>query len=98
MAVLELPQVWLVMDLCPVVLLSFIRVLGDDIVAELHGPLCFCVLLGEQVVQDVLVALDELFRVSLTVLNLLIAISLDPHEESSHLGLVKLLEFLFFLG
>lgn len=56
-----------------------------------------CVLLVQQIVQDVLVSLDEALGILLTMLELLVTITLDALEQSSEgeLLLVAKLGFLF---
>ena len=49
----------------------------------LEGALCLCCLLIEQVIQNVLVALDQSLRVLLAMLQLLVPVSLNALEQRS---------------
>jgi hypothetical protein len=64
----------------------------------LKGAFSFSGLFVQQVVQDVLVALDQTLRVLLSVLQLLVPISLDSLEQSSESQLLRVAQLgLFFL-
>lgn len=97
MTVFELSKVRRVCDMSSVVVFSFVGIFGNHVMTELHRAFSFCVLFVEEIDKDVSITLDEFFRVSLSVFELFITISLDSHEKCCHLRLMQLLQLFSFL-
>jgi len=73
-----------------------VRPASERVLQELKRTLGLDLLLLDYVLDQVLVALDQTFRVSLPVLQLLVPVSLDAFEQGGQGQLLLLLDPLFF--
>ena len=54
---------------------------AERLLQVVERALRFCSLLIQQIIEDILVALDQSLRVLLSVLQLLVSVALDPFQE-----------------
>jgi hypothetical protein len=77
---LKLGFLWGCEELASVVVLAFWGAYTQGKSEELVGSASFCVLLVKQVEEEILISLNKSLRVHLPMLQLLIAVSLDPFQ------------------